>query len=169
MHTFHPARRAFTLLEGVLSIVIIAIIASLTLPVVNGASENFAEASSTRRATENVAFAMERAVRFLREAPAGTASNTLGVTSATAEELIFSNGTSIGLKGTDLMLMTDSGSGEGVLLSNVQSFQISYLGEDGTTSVLTTPQNTRLFIVTIKACDAELRCAAFPRVRMVPQ
>ncbi len=169
MNSPSPSRRAFTLLEGVLSIMVIAIIAALTLPVVNGATDNYTQAAAARGATENVAFAMERAVRLLRDAPAGLGPNTLGISTAATNEVIFSNNTSIGLKGSSLMLMTNGGAGEGVLLSNVETFELQYLGEDGTTSTLATPTSTQRFLVTIRAGGAELRCVVFPRVRMVPQ
>ncbi|MFO0831614.1 MAG: type II secretion system protein [Phycisphaerales bacterium] len=169
MQTRRHIRAAFTLLEGLLSIVVIAIIAALTLPVVNGATDNFAEASSARRATENVAFAMERTVRLLRDAPPGTTINTLDITSASQDALVFGNGSSIALQSGQLMLTTDTAAGAGVLLSGVQTFQLQYLGEDGVTSTLTAPATTQRFVITIRAGNAELRCVAFPRVRMVPQ
>jgi prepilin-type N-terminal cleavage/methylation domain-containing protein len=164
-----PPRRAFTLLEALLSIVIIAVVAAVTLPVVNGATDAYADATSARRATENVAFAMERVVRLLRDAPAGTTSNTIGVTTATANRLTFTDGTSARLSSGTLYLIADAAAGEGTLLTNVETFDIQYIGADGVTSVLSTPSTTQRFHVTIRAGGAELRCVAFPRMRMVPQ
>lgn len=167
----HPrlSRRAFTLLEGLLSIVIIAVIAALTLPVVTGATDNYAYAATARRSTEEVAFAMERAVRFLRDAPAGAAANTLDIASAAPTEVIFADGTSLLLRGDQLMLTADSNAGEGLLLNDVEAFEVRYLAQDGVTNCMGTPQSTHRFLVTVKAGGAELRCIAFPRVRMVPQ
>ena len=162
-------RAGFTLVEGVMSIVVIGVIAALTLPVVNGATDNYIAASAIRRDVERVSYAMERSIRFLREVPAGATDNTVGITSATATEVLMSNGTSLSLKGDDLMLLTDAGAGEGVLLSNVESFEIGYLGEDGTTNVIAILASTQRFAVTIRASGVELRCTAMARARMVPQ
>jgi type II secretory pathway pseudopilin PulG len=124
-------------LEGLLSIVIIAVIAAITLPVVTGATDNYAYAAAARRSTEEVAFAMERAVRFLRDAPAGAAANTIDIASAAPTEVIFADGTSLNLKGDQLMLTTDSGAGEGLLLNGVEEFEIRYLAQDGVTDCAT--------------------------------
>lgn len=164
-----PSRCAFTLLEGLLSIVIIAVIAAVTLPVVTGAADNYASAATARRSTEEVAFAMERAVRLLRDAPGGPTTNTIGITSAAPTEVVFADGTSLSLQGDQLMMTADSGSGQGVLLKNVEDFEVRYLAQDGVTDCGADPQNTHRFFVIIKAGGAELRCIAFPRVRMVPQ
>lgn len=169
MPTTRPFRCAFTLLEGLLSIVIIAVIAAVTLPVVSGAADNYADAAAARRSTENVAFAMERAVRFLRDAPGGATANTIGITSATPTEVVFSDGTSLSLAGDKLMLTDETGSGNGVLLHDVDEFELRYLAHDGVSDCSATPQSTHRFSITIKAGGAELRCIAFPRVRMVPQ
>ncbi|HEX2837654.1 MAG TPA: prepilin-type N-terminal cleavage/methylation domain-containing protein [Phycisphaerales bacterium] len=169
MKSSRPTRHAFTLLEGLLSIVIIAVIAAVTLPVVTGAADNYAYAAAARRSTEEVAFAMERAVRFLRDAPAGAAANTIDIASATPTEVVFADGTSLALEGDQLMLAAESGSGEGVLLDGVEEFEVRYLAQDGATDCAATPQSTHRFVITVKAGGAELRCVAFPRVRMVPQ
>ncbi len=163
------SRAGFTLIEGVLSIVIIGIIAALTIPVVNGAADNYANASSTRRSVENVSYAMERVVRFIREVPEGATANTLGITSGLDTELVLTNGTSVRSDGSKVYLTTDAADGEGVLLSDIETFQLRYLGEDGTTDRAADPTTAQRIEITIKAQGIELRCTAMPRARMVPQ
>jgi prepilin-type N-terminal cleavage/methylation domain-containing protein len=157
-------RNAFTLLETTISVVIIAVIAAACLPVVNGMADNAVAAQRTRDAAEGAGYAMERAIRLIRDCP-GTPTST-GITSASASEVRFSDGRGLRLAGTDLMLRDTAGA-EAVLARDVTAFELTYLASDGATSTLATPAQTDRIGVRIAVDGFELRCAAFPRVRMV--
>lgn len=157
-------RRAFTLLETTVSVVIIAVIAAACLPVVNGMADNAVAAQRTRDAAEGAAYAMERAIRLIRDCP-GSPTVT-DITMATASAVRFSDGRGLRLSGTDLMLRDTAGA-EAVLARDVTTFELTYLASDGVTSTMATPTQTDRVGVRIAVGGLELRCAGFPRVRMV--
>jgi type II secretory pathway pseudopilin PulG len=80
------------MLEMVASIVITGIIAVTVLPLINGAVDAQSKAAAVRVETENLAFAMERMVRTLRDAPEGTTNGTVGITSASTSSIALSDG-----------------------------------------------------------------------------
>jgi type II secretory pathway pseudopilin PulG len=158
------SRSAFTLLETTISVVIVAVIAAACIPVVNGMADNALAAQRTRDAAEGAAFGMERAIRLIRDCPGGPTGT--GITVATATQVQFSDGRGLRLNGTDLLLRDLSGD-EAVLARDVSAFELSYLASDGVTSTLATPAQTDRIGLRIVINGFELRCAAFPRVRMV--
>jgi type II secretory pathway pseudopilin PulG len=163
-NSVRPRRTAFTLLETTISVVIIAVIAAACLPVVNGMADNALAAQRTRDAAEGAAFAMERAIRLIRDCPGGPTST--GITIATASQVQFSDGRGLRLDGTDLLLRDTAGA-EAVLARDVTVFELTFVAGDGVTSTLATPAQTDRIGVRVAVNGFELRCAAFPRVRMV--
>lgn len=162
------ARRAFTLLEALVAITIVGIISATVLPVINGVTGNVAHAGEVRRATDQAAYAMERAVRLLRDCPPGATPGTLGIAQAFTDRIIFTDNRGLELAGTQLLLFDGSGASD-VLAEGVTGFTIGYLAPDGVTSTLGSPTTTHRLEVSMIVRGEELRCAAFPRVRMVPQ
>jgi type II secretory pathway pseudopilin PulG len=157
-------RRAFTLLEATVSIVILAVIAGACLPVINAMADNALAAQRTRDSAEGAAFAMERAIRLIRDCPGGPAST--GIAIASPSQLQFTDGRGLRLDATDLLLRDASGT-EAVLARDVGVFELGYLAADGVTDTQAAPTQTDRITLRIVVGDLELRCAAFPRVRMV--
>jgi len=157
-------RRGLTLVEMMASIVVIGIVCALVMPVILGASDSYAAAINARNGMEAVAFAMDRSVRLLREAPVGASANTLGVSIAQPAQLRFTDGRGLELDVSGNLLLRDAAGITYPLLDQVTTFQIDYLGTDGVTSTSGTPTSTQRFRVKIVSRGIELRAAAFARV-----
>lgn len=160
--SFH--RRAFTLVELTVTVVVMGVIAAMLIPVIHGAADAYGSSVSTRQTSERVAYAMERTLRLLRDVPLGAVAGTVGIPSASSDQVTFSDGRRLRLD-SGTLLYTDSGV-ESPLCRRVETFRIDYLGEDGVSSTLSTPANTQRFNVTISSDGFELRGAAFARVRV---
>lgn len=158
--------RAFTLIEVTMTVVILAIVAGSVVPLVFAASDNFANAATVRRTAEKTAYAMERTVRLLRDAPPGAARGTLDLTIADPSQFRFGTGRGIELSGSTLLERAADGT-LSPLCDGVTSFAVEYLASDGVTSTSAAPQDSQRFNITIVCDGFELRSAAFARVRVV--
>jgi len=158
-------RAAFTLVEVVVSVVVLGVVAAVTLPLIGAVANSYSAAADVRERTERVAFALDRCVRLLREAPAGADASTVGVVSAGTDSVLLSNGRGIELSGGVLLLR--EGSSTAPLCRNVSSFSIGCLATDGVTSTVATPGATHSFHVALTADGVTLAGAAFPRSRMI--
>jgi len=154
-----------TLVEMVAAIVVLSIVGAMVLPIMAGATDAYAESVAVRRASERAGYAMERAIRLLRDAPAGTAAGEVGIASATAASVAFTDGRGLVLRGGTLMLVTPAG--ETPLASGVRSLTLGFIGADGITSVVAMPRLTYRFLIGIDVDGLELRGVAMPRVRLV--
>jgi len=158
-------RPAFSLVEVLVSIVVLGVIAAVLLPLIGSVAGAYAAAADVRERTERVAFALDRCVRLLRETPAGADASTVAVAGAAADHVLFSDGRGLEVSGGVLLLR--SGSGTAPLCRGVTSFQITFLASDGVTSTLAAPQGTHCFRVALTADGVTLVGAAFPRCRMI--
>jgi prepilin-type N-terminal cleavage/methylation domain-containing protein len=157
-------RRAFTLTEVAVCTVVLGVIATVLLPVINAAISNYAAANQLRDTADQIDFALARVLTALNEAPPGAALGTLDITSATASSIQFSNGRGFRLNGSTLEERV--GSDFLPLARNVTAFSITYLAADGSTSTISTPNDTQRFIVSLRINATELNGIAFPRVRI---
>lgn len=155
-----------TLLEVVVTITILAVVAAVILPVINGATDMYASAAGLRDSSERVAFALDRSVRLLRDAPAGATPGEVGIVTAQADRVRFTDGRGLELSGTDLLLRTAAGT-TAPLCRGVTAFELSYLGEDGATSTAATPADTQRIWVRIATARTSLAGSAVIRTRMV--
>lgn len=158
-----PAR-GFTLVELLASIVVLAIIGAVVLPLVATATSRYRIATDQRAAVERVAYALDRVVRLIREAPAGP-GGTLDLASASADALRFGDGRGIEMASGDLVLRLPDGT-TGVLCPDVDVVELRYIAADGVTDVgATDPARAWRVEVRLGAAGVELIAAAFPRVR----
>src|SRR3954462_12615994 len=102
-------RRAFTLLEATVTIVIISVIAAVLVPVIDSAGDAYANAAAVRRTAEKGAFAMERAIRLLRDVPPGAARGTVDIAIANPAQIRFGDGRGLEISGTTLRLRDGTG------------------------------------------------------------
>lgn len=158
--------RGATLVEMIVSITVLAVVASVALPVIHGATDAFAGAATARRTSERAAYALERVTRLLRDAPAGAATGEVGIRNATTESVTFTDGRGVGLDQRQL-LQTDAAGEVGVLCEDVDQFEITYVGDDGVTGVISDPRISQRFHVVLVVGGFELRTCVFPRVRVV--
>lgn len=158
--------RGFTLIELITAITVLAIIAAVLLPVLDGAADGYTSAATLRESSERAGYAMDRCLQMLREAPAGTAAGTLDIATAQPSTIIFGDGHGIELTNGELYLR-DSASSTSVLCRNVSSFTLSYIGADGISNTASSPTTTHRFYVSITASGVSLSGGAFPRVLVV--
>jgi len=156
------ARRAFTLIELILAMMIMSLVTAVVTPVILSATDAYASARTLRNQSETASFSVDRVVRALREAPSGTATR-LGITTATADTIIFTDGQGLQLTESTLELVTPDGTAP--IARDVESFTIEYLDEDGLTPV-DDPANAHRFHVSIELPGQSLRVCAFPRVNV---
>lgn len=152
--------RGFTLLELVLAMIVMSVVAVIVMPVTVAATESYAQARTLRDTAESGFYAMDRVIRLIREAPAGT-STGLDVASADASGIVFGDGRGVRLSGTDLVLV--DGDTESPLLRDVGVFELTYLEADGGT-VAADAANAHRIHVRLQAAGMELAAVVFPRV-----
>lgn len=160
--------RGFTLIETVAVILVLGVLAGVTAPLMVGAAGSYADARDGRRAVEDAAFALDRLVRVLREAPAGATPGEPSFVAATATGFELENGVRVALSGTDLM-MDDGVHGACPLLRDVSVFELRYRGGDGMALNFgsgDTPASTRRVDVRMRASGQELRTSVFLRVSL---
>lgn len=153
----------FTLLELLAAVVVMAIISVVLTPVMLAASDSYIVARQVRSDTERLAFALDRITRIVRQAPIGESESGVGVASASATQLVFTDGTGIQLTGDTLELLDTSGAAV-PLCRGVEALTIAYTGADGLTSTLATPQNTHRFSFTLASGGARLSVVVHPRI-----
>jgi len=160
-------RTAFTLVEMMVSIVVMAMVGVVTLPITMSATDAFVESSKARRTAEDAAFALERIVRLLRDIPAGATRAELGITAATGDSIRFFDGRGIELAGTDLLERMVDGS-SGVLCANVREFALTLRMDDATTSAAATPAAAQRIEVSLTVNEFRLDTVVLPRIRIIP-
>ena len=155
-------RPGMTLVELMLAVVVLSIIAAVLVPTITTAADSYTSAVTTRAVADDVAFALERAVRLCREAPGGTNPGDAGISSASATSITFTSGAGLRLSGTDLLLQK-SAVDSAVLCRDVQTFSLELLAKDGVTSTMAAPTQTQRINIRLKARGLDLSCAAFLR------
>lgn len=156
-------RPGFTLLEVVASIMVLAIISVVVMPVVHATLGHYAASVSERAAAERAAFAADRCVRFIREITVDDAG-VAGIATAGEEALLVADGSGLELSGQTLLLRTAGGDGH-PLCTGVDGFALEYLAADGVTPTADAELIHRVN-VTIVVGAVELRAAAFLRGRI---
>lgn len=156
-----------TLVEVICAITIIGVVAAVILPVITGATDAYATASNTRQAVDSVAFAVDRAIRLLRDVPPGTSEGAIGIANASSQSVLFTDGRGLELS-SGTLLLRENATTTAPLCRNVTSFTLSYLASDGVTSALAAPTTTQRFNIRLAAAGMELRASAFPRVELKP-
>lgn len=158
------SRAAFTLVEVLAVIVIVGAVASATAPIILALSDSYATARDQRIAADTAGAAMERIVRLVREAPETIAgSGAPDITAASATTIEFASGERVELTGTTLWL-TVPGEAASPLASGVSVFNLSFLGHDGVTNTMASPQSTQRVDVRFVVNGLELRSSAFIRI-----
>lgn len=156
-------RRAFTLLELLAAILVMSIISAVLLPVLSSASESYTTTRDVRARTEHMAFALDRISRMIRQAPIGTDDTGVGIQSATASSVLFTDGTGIELSSGQLEMVIP-GAANSPLCDDIDSVTIEYFASDGTTSTLTSPTLTHRIAVTLTSGTLTMSVVAHPRV-----
>lgn len=125
-------RRAFTLVEAVATITIIAIIAGASSRLIFAGADGYASAATRAELANAASAAMERIALELREVAARPASSPVEphLDSVTASSISWEGGVSLALSGSEVILTT-GGVGR-TLVADVGSFAIQCFDESGT-------------------------------------
>lgn len=157
--------RGLSLLETVLALVVVGIVGATVAPLVGAISDTTRDAMDGRDAAERAAYAIDQAVRMLREVPINDDTGELGITTAEPQRVVFSDGRALALVGTDLML-TDASGNTGVLCREVGEFSLAFIGGDGATDTSATPAQARRVVIVLATGGIELAACACPRVTL---
>jgi prepilin-type N-terminal cleavage/methylation domain-containing protein len=130
-------RRAYTLVELVATIVVLAIVGSISSFMVFNSTQGYREATVTAQLHAEASVAFDRVVRELRkmdldDAAAGTAPD---IESIDTSSITWNDNSTLALSGTDLMY-TESGGTPAVLLGDVSAFTLQAFDESESTVVL---------------------------------
>lgn len=129
------ARRAFTLIEAIATMVVLSILGTFGSSIILSNTEGYFDASLTGQLHVELSISMDRIVRELRmieldSAATGMAPN---IDSVTASSMTWRNDAgnvfSLSLSGNNLMLAVD-GAAANLLLSEVTMFSIQVFDED---------------------------------------
>jgi prepilin-type N-terminal cleavage/methylation domain-containing protein len=157
------SRRGLSLIETMASLVVLSVMAAVSLPMIDGATDAYVQSSALRASTENVAYALDRCVRVLRTVPLSADAQGVGLTSVSATAVRLSDGRGIELSGTTLLLRDTTGS-TAPLCTDVEEFQLIPLASDGVTNTTAQPGLTRRFNIKVRTSKVDLRTSAFIRV-----
>lgn len=161
------SHRGFTLVEMLISIVVMAMVGVVTLPIMMSATDAFVESAKARRTADDAAFALERVVRLLRDIPGGATNGELGITLATPDSIRFADGRGFELAGTELLERRADGT-TGLLCENVTAFRLELRTEDGATSASSTPSVAQRIEVSLTVDQFKLNTIVFPRIGIIP-
>ncbi len=161
------ARRGFTLVEMLATLVVVGTVAAVASPIIVGATQAYAKSASQRRAVEQVSGALDRLSRILREAPTKAApAGATDFSSASASGFALSSGLNVALSGTTLMLGTTAVK-ESPLCQGVTAFQITYLDSAGTAvSVASGTDAVRRVIIRLAAQGVDLSTTVWLRASL---
>lgn len=162
-------RRAFTLVEAVVTMVILATVCAITTGVVVAAGREHSTAALRAELASRASHAMERVSETLREL-AVTAGPALDASLISAQDVQWAGGGRLRLS-AGALLLTAPGGVERTLTTGVSAFTITPLGDTGTP--LATPvtgsaiADVQRFSVTLTLAESglssTLRTTVFPR------
>lgn len=161
MPVHRSIRRAFTLLELVVAMLVISIISVAVMPVIVSATDAYAANREARSAADDAAFAASTIVRLIQEAP-GSEPGGLAVASGDTTSIVFTNGIGLRLDGGTLVLIGPDGNAP--FARRVEQFRLDYVGPDGITPVVASEAHRVHARLTIAGFT--LSTVAFPRVNI---
>jgi prepilin-type N-terminal cleavage/methylation domain-containing protein len=126
--SFRP-RRAFTLIESIATIVILAVVGSMASFILFTASDGHLHAAVAGQLHSEASMAMDRIVRELRATPADSAAPlpAADIQSITPTSIAWAGGSSLALAGSELIYT--NGDGSAVLVGDVAAFNIQAFDE----------------------------------------
>lgn len=143
------ARRGFTLVEAVATIVVLAVIGTVSSGIVMNATGGYLEASEGAQLHAEASIALDRIVRELRSMSLDDAASSIApdIESMSATAITWDDDDTLALSGTDLLLTEDGGAAT-LLLGDVSSFALTAHDESDATIALP---------ITGAGCDAVRR------------
>lgn len=153
--------RGFTLVEALVSVVVMGILAAVIAPAISSATDAQSSVSELKRSALDAGYAMDRIVRLIRDIPLNGVD--LAAT-GNATSLTLTDGRGLRITGSTLEYVE---AGQAYpLCTDVTDFRLAYVAADGLTTT-TAPLCQRIH-VSLTSGEARLTGAALPRVRMTP-
>jgi len=123
-------RRAFTLVEVIATIVVLAVVGSIASRTVLTATDGYMKAATQAQLHSELSIALDRIMRELREMPIKTsyASIAPDIASVSSTAITWRTNYSLTLSGSQLMFV-ENGSASSILLENVTAFSITTYNE----------------------------------------
>lgn len=159
----HTLTHGFTLVELLAATVIMSIISVILMPIIVSASDSYITARQVRSSTERAGFALDRLTRIVRQAPIGSGNVGVGITTATSDSIVFSDGTGVQLSGSTLEMLVP-GNDPAPLCFLVESFEVRFLADDGVTNTVSDPTKTHRIVFTVITDGVEMSVLVHPRV-----
>jgi len=156
-------QHGFTLLEALVTTIVLGVIAGVTLPLISSSTDVYAASTMASKLVDELTFSMDRVVKVLREAPPGNIPETIGVASASSNGVQFTDGTGCRLENGELLVRNSDGT-EGIVATGIDSLELRYRASDGTDSIFT-PETTQRFEIEVSSSGLLLRSVAFCRSR----
>jgi type II secretory pathway pseudopilin PulG len=127
-----PSRRAFTLIEAIATITILAALGSVATSMILSATTSWRDAAVTGQLHDELSTAMERLAKELRAIPTDTTAPGPAplIASLTPTAIAYGAASAVALAGSNLELI-DSGAPPVTLLGDVAGFSVTAFGDDG--------------------------------------
>lgn len=130
MHRRRPTRRAFTLVELVAAMTVIATLGSIVSLLITTSVGGYSRASLTAQLNAETGIALDRIDQLLRFIPMSGAGSP-DISSVTATSITWNTNYTLSLSGTQLML-SEAGGASSVLLNDVSAFSIAAFDQSNT-------------------------------------
>jgi prepilin-type N-terminal cleavage/methylation domain-containing protein len=160
--TASSARRGFTLVEVMVTVTVLAIIGSVTLPILHGATVNYGEMRRAQRASGHLVYAIDRVVRVLRELDEDPETGALALESLSPTAIRATEGPVIELQ-SGLLTMTEPGGAARAICDHIELFEVRYLDDAGAQT--NDPAAVHVVEVSVVRDGFTLTTRAFPRIR----
>ncbi|MFK7759033.1 MAG: type II secretion system protein [Phycisphaerales bacterium] len=154
--------RGFSLLEIIVSMIIMSVIAAVIMPIIMTATDAYTSSREVRSSTDRVLFALERSARFVREVPFKSDESGLDILSASSTQFMLTDGTGLRLQGSQLELVDSLGAGA-VLCDGVDRISFQYFDKAGNSLALIQPSLIHRVSLQIQSGSVVLTVYAMPR------
>lgn len=124
-----PSRRGFTLVEAITTMVVLAIIGSVTSGMLLSGVTGYRDAATSAQIHAEASAALDRIVRELREVPLDAGAPD--IESVTSNSITWATNSSLTVSGSKLRLSIAGGTAQ-TLLDSVSSFSVQTYNESNT-------------------------------------
>ncbi len=118
-----PIRRAFTLVELIATMTVLATLGSVISVIISSAVSGYTRAATTAQLHSEASVALDRIDQMLRYIPASAVTDP-DISSVTATSITWSTNWTLTLTGTQLLL-SEAGGTSSVLLNDVSAFSVT--------------------------------------------
>lgn len=129
-HPRRPVRRAFTLVELIATMAILAALGSVISVIVSTSVNGYTRASTNAQLHSELSIALDRIDQMLRFIPPSAAGDP-DISSVTATSITWSTNWALTLSGTQLLL-SEAGGPSSILLKDVSAFSVTAYDQSNT-------------------------------------